>query len=142
MPEKFRTSFSGYKKEDVNLFIRQVTKEYEAILQKLKKSDLEKETLRNKLNEYQDIEGTLRRSLVIAEESNKELKKMAKSESVLIVEEAKKNASRIVNDALIKAEQIEAEADIVKRKTLIYKQKVRALLEEQQEILDKIESER
>ena len=121
MPEKFKTAFNGYNKEDVNSFIRSVTKEYESMLERLKKSDAENEDLKQKLVEYQNLENTLRRSLLIAEESNKELRRVAKNESIQMVEEARRNASRIVNDALIKAERIEANADALKRRAIMYK---------------------
>lgn len=139
MPEKFKTAFNGYNKEDVNSFIRSVTKEYESMLERLKKSDAENEDLKKKLVEYQNLESTLRRSLLIAEESNKELRRVAKNESIQMVEEARRNASRIVNDALIKAERIEANADALKRRAIMYKRKIKQLLDEQNQMLDKFD---
>lgn len=44
MPEKFKTAFNGYNKEDVNSFIRSVTKEYESMLERLKKVMLKMKT--------------------------------------------------------------------------------------------------
>lgn len=140
MPEKFKTAFNGYNKEDVNSFIRSVTKEYESMLERLKKSDAENEDLKKKLVEYQNLENTLRRSLLIAEESNKELRRVAKNESIQMVEEARRNASRIVNDALIKAERIEANADALKRRAIMYKRKIKQLLDEQNQMLDKFDN--
>lgn len=139
MPEKFKTAFNGYNKEDVNIFIKSVTKEYESMLERLKKSDAENEDLKKKLVEYQNLENTLRRSLLIAEESNKELRRVAKNESIQMVEEARRNASRIVNDALIKAERIEANADALKRRAIMYKRKIKQLLDEQNQMLDKFD---
>ena len=139
MPEKFKTAFNGYNKEDVNSFIRSVTKEYESMLERLKKSDAENEDLKQKLVEHQNLENTLRRSLLIAEESNKELRRVAKNESIQMVEEARRNASRIVNDALIKAERIEANADALKRRAIMYKRKIKQLLDEQNQMLDKFD---
>ncbi|MDY3947899.1 MAG: DivIVA domain-containing protein [Bacilli bacterium] len=139
MPEKFKTAFNGYNKEDVNSFIKSVTKEYESMLERLKKSDAENEDLKKKLVEYQNLENTLRRSLLIAEESNKELRRVAKNESIQMVEEARRNASRIVNDALIKAERIEANADALKRRAIMYKRKIKQLLDEQNQMLDKFD---
>ena len=42
---KFRTSFSGYNKEDVNEFVSEVIQAYEDILQKLRNSTKEMELL-------------------------------------------------------------------------------------------------
>ncbi|CCZ89579.1 cell-division initiation protein (Septum placement) [Coprobacillus sp. CAG:605] len=109
------------------------------MLERLKKSDAENEDLKKKLVEYQNLENTLRRSLLIAEESNKELRRVAKNESIQMVEEARRNASRIVNDALIKAERIEANADALKRRAIMYKRKIKQLLDEQNQMLDKFD---
>ena len=54
------------------------------------------------------------------------------------MEDAKKNASRIVNDALIKADKIEAEAENLKRNVEIYKRRIKQMLNEQLEVVDKI----
>ena len=47
---KFRTSFSGYNKDDVNEFVSEVIREYESILQKLRNSTKEMEQLKELIN--------------------------------------------------------------------------------------------
>ena len=138
MPEKFKTAFNGYNKEDVNSFIRSVTKEYESMLERLKKSDAENEDLKKKLVEYQNLENTLTLEELLSY-NQKELRRVAKNESIQMVEEARRNASRIVNDALIKAERIEANADALKRRAIMYKRKIKQLLDEQNQMLDKFD---
>ena len=136
MVNKFSTSIQGYKKEEVNDFVKEVTKEYENMLQKLKNSCEVIESLRKELKHYKDIEATLNRAILVAEESTSNIKKAAYDESKVIVEDAKRNATKVINNALIKAERIEAEAESLRRKVLIYKRRFKELVEDQ---LDEIE---
>ena len=49
------------------------------------------------------------------------------------------NASRIVNESLLKAEKTEMEAEMLKRNIKIFKRKLRGLIEAQLEMVDDIE---
>ncbi len=136
MVNRFSTSIQGYKKEEVNDFVKEVTKEYESMLQKLKNSCEIIESLRSELKHYKDIESTLNRAILVAEESTSNIKKAAYDESKVIVEDAKRNATKVINNALAKAERIESEAEALRRKVAVYKKRFRALVEDQ---LDELE---
>ena len=144
MPKTFGISFYGYNKNEVNEFMNNVTNEYESMLDKLKKTNEEIKKLREdnsklqgELEQYKNIEGTLRRTLVLAEESNQTIRKSANDESQVILEDAKKNASRIINDALLKAQKIQDDADNIKRDTIVYRNRVMNIIKEQKELLGK-----
>ena len=139
MPKTFGMSFYGYNKNEVNDFLNNVTKEYEDMLNKLKKTADEKAKLDSELEQYKSIETSLRRTLALAEESNQTIRKSANDESIAILEDAKKNASRIINDALIRAQKIQDDADKIKLDTIKYRNKAINILKEQKEILDKYE---
>ena len=85
------------------------------------------------------MESILNKSIVAAEEAATNVKKVAHDESRLIIEEAKRNASRIVNDALIKAEKQELEIDELKRRINFYKRRIREALQEQLTMVDDID---
>lgn len=133
---KFNNSFPGYNKNEVNSFVKNVTTEYENMLNNLKQRDQEIENLKKELEHYKNIENTLNRAILIAEESSQNIKKTAFDESRVILDDAKKNASRIINNALIKAEKVEMEANNLKRQVAQYKRRYKNILEEQ---LDEIE---
>ena len=135
---KFANSFPGYNKNEVNSFVNNVTTEYESMLKKLKRRDLEIEALKREMEKYKNLESTLNRALMIAEESSQNIKKTAFDESRLIIEDAKRNASRIVNNALIKADRVENEANNLKRQVERYKRKYKDILEEQLEEIERL----
>lgn len=136
MVNKFSTSIQGYKKEEVNDFVKEVTKEYESMLHKLKNSCEIIESMKSELKHYKDMESTLNRAILIAEESTSNIKKAAYDESKVIIEDAKRNATKVINNALQKAEKIESEAESLRRKVAVYKRRFRTLVEDQ---LDEIE---
>lgn len=136
MVNKFSTSIQGYKKEEVNDFVKEVTKEYESMLHKLKNSCEIIESMKSELKHYKDMESTLNRAILIAEESTSNIKKAAYDESKVIIEDAKRNATKVINNALQKAERIESDAESLRRKVAVYKRRFRTLVEDQ---LDEIE---
>ena len=136
---KFNNSFPGYNKNEVNSFVSNVTTEYESMLNNLKARDNEINALKKELEHYKNIESTLNRAILIAEESSQNIKKTSFNESKVIIEDAKRNASRIINNALIKAEKVENEAETLKRQVERYKKKYRNILEEQLDEIERLE---
>ena len=55
------------------------------------------------------------------------------------MEDAKKNASRIVNNALLRAEKIEEEAETLRRKVFVFKKRFRNMVEENLEQIEKFD---
>ena len=136
--KKFGTSFNGYNKQEVNLFVRDVTREYESMFNNLKARDQEIENLKQKLIQYQNMETTLNRALLVAEDASSQIKKMARDESKGIIDDARRNASRIVNEALMRATKLEQDAENLKRRIVVFKRKFRQAMEAEIENIDEM----
>jgi cell division initiation protein len=137
--KKFRTSFSGYNKADVNEFLSEVISEYENILQKLRGSVTEIEYLNKELERYKTLEKSLNDTLLCAQEATANAQKTAIAEGKLIIEEAKKNASKIVNNSILKAQSIEKDAEELKRRVASFKTRFMALIESQMDEVSKFD---
>jgi len=138
--EKFSTSITGYKKEEVNKFIDDVIKQVESMINNMKSKDLEIEKLRSELEHYKNLEETFNRALIIAEDAGEQIKISAKNESSRVLEDAKRNADRIINNALIKAEQATRDAERLRRNVITFKRRLKDILETQMEIVDEIDN--
>ncbi len=136
---KFRTNIYGYNKDDVVKFVNKVAEEYENIYQKLRTATLEAESLRKEIEKYQNLEKTLNDTLLLAQETSANAQKAAFAQSKLIIEDAKNNASKIVNNSLVKAQNIEHEAEELQRKVISYKKRFIALVESQVDEIDKFD---
>lgn len=137
--EKFSYEANGYNRSEVNQFISDVIKETEGIITRVKTQNREIEDLKKELEHYKNLEDTLKSAIMKAEETGDNIKRMAREESEIIVTDAKHNASRIVNEALLKAEKIENNAEILEKNMKIFKRKLKIIMEQQMAVVEEIE---
>ena len=139
--DRFHNAIMGYNKNEVNKFVSDVISEVEKMIAKSRQKDETIKLLNEQITRYKNMENTLNRVVLVAEEASHQIKKMARAEGDAIIEEAKKNASRIVNDALMKAEEAEKAAENLRRNIYNYKKRVKAIIEEQLEEIDHLDKE-
>ena len=137
--EKFSYEKDGYNRSEVNKFISDVIKQTEGIIKRCKLQSSEIEKLRKELTHYKSLEDTLKTAIIKAEETGDNIKRMAREEHELIVKDAKNNANRIVNEALLRAEKIENQADTLERNMKIFKRKLKVIMEQQMAVVEEIE---
>ncbi len=137
--DKFTITEKGYSVTEVNNFIDNVITQTESMLEKMKKQQKDVIFLQKQIESYQKLENELKSALVRAEHSKDDIMKQALVEKNTIIEDAKKNASRIVNDALLRAEKIELKADTLERNMKIFKKKLKLVVEQQLAVIDEIE---
>lgn len=137
--KKFTTAVNGYNKNEVNEFVSEIINEYESVLNKLKAKDQEIAMLKEKANYYNGMENSLNKALLVAESSSSEMRRVAKEEANLIIEDAKKNASRIINDSLTEAAKTNAEVMALKKQIKIYKARIKQTIEEQLILVEDID---
>ena len=149
-------TFRNYTPEQVDQFLDQVIKQVERMNQDNKAKNRENAfrdkkieelskivegtaNMQQRLAQYERMEGTLNRAIMMAQKTSDQIKSNAHRESEIILNDAKMNASRIVNESLLKAERTEMEAEMLKRNVTIFKRKLRGLIEAQLEMVDDIE---
>jgi len=154
--DKFNRTLRGYDPDEVNRFLDQVIKHVEKMIADLKEKDRQialkdekiaeltkmvesTSSMRDKLSQYERMEATLNRAIVMAQKTSDQIKANAHRESEIILEDAKRNASRIVNESLLRAEKTDMESDMIKRNTNIFKRKLKDILESQLDLVDDIE---
>lgn len=154
--DKFNRTLRGYDPDEVNKFLDQVIKHVERMIADLKEKDRQialrddkiaeltkmvesTSNMRDKLSQYERMEATLNRAIVMAQKTSDQIKANAHRESEIILEDAKRNASRIVNESLLRAEKTDMESEMIKRNTNIFKRKLKDILESQLELVDDIE---
>src|SRR5690625_7846575 len=84
----------GYNEDEVNEFLDQIIKDYEITIREKKDLESKIEELNEKVSHFINIEDTLNKSIVIAQETAEELKANARKETKLIIKEAEKKAER------------------------------------------------
>lgn len=137
--EKFSYETNGYNRKEVNSFVDDVITQTEGIITKCKEQKEELKKIKEELNHYRTIENSLKDAIMRAEMAGDNIKKMAREESNMLITDAKNNASRIVNEALLKAEKIEVKAETLEHNIKILKRKLKLIIEQQMSIVDEIE---
>lgn len=134
--KEFSRGFRGYVEDEVNEFLDQVIKDYEAVLREKKELFDRVTALDERLDYFNKIEETLNKSILVAQESAEEVRRNAQKEAQLIIKEAEKNADRIINDALAKSRKIMIENEELKKQASVYRTRLKMLVEAQLDMLE------
>ena len=151
--EKFSRVLRGYDPEEVNNFLDKVIEKVESMVSEIEAKDkkivelsnLDKQTkekynlelnklkqenltLTSKIAQFERMEENLKRAILMAEKTSEQIKLTAYQERDIIVTDAKKNANRIVNEALLKAEEVQKETDTLRRNIIIFKRRLKEAL--------------
>lgn len=156
-----KRTFKNYTPEEIDNFLNRIINQVESMIEdnKAKTKELiakdkkieeltrlvsNTSRMQERLATYEKMEGTLNRAILMAQKTSDEIKSTAHKESEIIIEDAKRNASRIVNESLIKAEKAEMEAESLRRNVNIFKKRIRMIIQSQLDMvddMDKIELE-
>ncbi|SDM91097.1 cell division initiation protein [Paenibacillus sp. yr247] len=134
--KEFSRSFRGYDEDQVNEFLDQVIKDYEALIRENKDLQNQTVTLQERLDHFTNIEDSLSKTIIVAQEAADEVRSNAKKEAQLILKEAEKNADRIINESLTRSRKVALEIEELKKQASIYRTRFRTLLEAQLELLN------
>lgn len=134
--KEFNRRIRGYDEDEVNEFLDQVIKDYEALIRENKDLQKQVEQMQERLNHFSSIEDSLSKTIIVAQETADELKSNSKKEAQLIIKEAEKNADRIINDSLAKSRKIALDIEELKKQAAVYRTRFRTLLQAQLELLE------
>lgn len=134
--KEFTRSFRGYDEDEVNDFLDKVIKDYELVIRDKKNLEESVEKLNERLGHFTNIEETLNKSILVAQETAEEVTGNATKESKLIIKEAEKNADRIINEALSKSRRISMEVEELKKQAKVFRTRLRMLVEAQLDMIN------
>ena len=92
--KEFRRGFRGYHEQDVDEFLDEVVRDFEAMVRETASLKDHIARLEERLTRYAEIEDVLKRTLVSAEAAAGDLRTTAEKQADLIVREAKDQAQQ------------------------------------------------
>lgn len=137
--KRFSITNNGYDIEEVNRFVDIVIRRLELLNEENTKAKNKITELEKKLSSCNN-EDKLSNALLAAQEAADKMKKLAKAESTMMIEDAKRNANAIIHEALIEAEKTENEAELLRKNIIVYKNRIKSLLQAQLEIVEDLDS--
>lgn len=133
--KKFSKQVRGYSVEEVDDFLDELTLDYEKAYKESSEYKAKIDELTKDVEHYKNIEGTLQSTLVMAQSTAEEVKKVARQQADQIVSDAKGSAQKAVDDLEQEIVLKQKELDDLKKQIDIYKAKMEALLISQLELL-------
>ncbi|MBX5464138.1 MAG: DivIVA domain-containing protein [Clostridia bacterium] len=134
--KEFDRSFRGYSIDQVDEFLDEVNRDYEAALRELNALREQVARLTARVKQYEDLEETLRNTLVMAQKTAEEMRENARREAEVIVREAEQEA----RDRLRRADEEVAERrrqlEELDHDVEAFRARVRSLLESELAILN------
>jgi cell division initiation protein len=134
--KEFSRAFRGYDEDEVDDFLERIIQDYEALIRQNKELEEKLEQYEERLRHFTNIEESLGKSIVVAQETAEEVKANARKEAQLILKEAEKNADRIISEALNKSRKIAMEIEEVQKHAAIFRARFRSLIQAQLELLE------
>lgn len=153
--KKFNYSPNGYNVDEVNAFLDDTIKQVERILESNKEKEKEINALKKQISDlnnlkiseetitkakkFDELQGTLNEAINVAKSTGERMRMVAKQERNLILQEAKNNADIIINEALRKSNQLQFQANMLRKNIISFKRRLKVNLEEQMKLVDEIE---
>ena len=129
--KEFKKSVRGYNEAQVDAFLDQIMIDYEQLYKENleMKEQLERDT--KQVEKYQQMEDTLKETLVVAQATADELRSNALKKADLTVEEAELRAKEIIANAKGELERLKLKQDEMLQQLQIFKTRFRTLLQAQ-----------
>ncbi len=132
---------NGYSVEEVDDFLDDLTEDYTKNYKEVTELRKKVEELMRNIEHYKTIEETLQSTLLMAQSTAEDVKKVAQQQAEQIVNDAKGVAQRKISDLDNEIMAKQKELEDVKKQFDLYKAKMESLLISQLELLKDINKE-
>ena len=149
--DKFTQVRKGYDPVEVNAYFDKVIDQVELLVKELKiknerikeleQYEQENKVLKDKLDQYIRNENNLNNTIILAQRTSDQIKVSAQQEKDILLDDARKSASRIVNEALMRAEKIEYDTKRLQKNVDLFKKRLRDIIETQLSLVEEIDKE-
>lgn len=129
--KEFKKSLMGYNTREVDAYLDAINDDYE----KLYKENIELKDkigiLTDQIRQYNNLEETLKSTLVIAQSTADDVTSSARKKAELIIEDAELQAKNRTNEAINEVRNIMKEYDYLKKEIFIFKTRYESFIKAQ-----------
>src|SRR2546423_5585848 len=108
---RFTTALRGFDKADVTTFLQEAAEGFDHAMRENERLRMEIVRLEASLNQYRDLEGSLKTTLMSAQKVADDMRENAQQEAARLIREAEGRVELLVQKAQSKTEDIEREID-------------------------------
>ena len=135
---EFRKTLRGFDPDEVLTFLDMMSIEFENIIRENAMLNEKVSNYHEQLKKYHDIESTLQETLLSAQRAREETIKTAKKQAEVIIREAEVKAASIIEEGRKKLSNLNSIFTEIKIQKDTYLVKLKALVNAQLEILEKV----
>ena len=128
---EFRNSFRGYNKKEVDEFLDKITIDYQNALDEISRLTGENQTLQTEIEDQKRSENSVMNTLEQAKRLMSDISESAEKRAEIIIKNARLDAAAITRNAKDSVASYTDEAEVLKRRVTKFREKFRALLNEE-----------
>ncbi len=137
--KEFKSGFRGYDANEVDDFLDEVADEFERTFAENKRLTDEMASLKDRLEQFEDLEGAIREALVQAQQVARDLRQNAGKEAELIIREAKEQSHRILADSSSRVERVQESYEVLRKAKQDFANDFRHLLKSYISVMDNVD---
>lgn len=126
--KEFKKNLIGYKTKDVNEYLDYINKDYEELYRENIELKDKIGILTDQIRQYNNLEETLKETLVLAQTTADEVTKSSRKKAELIIEEAELDAKNRISEATDMVKHIKKEYEDLKKEMLVFKSRYEAFI--------------
>lgn len=134
--KEFKSGFRGYDANQVDDFLDEVADEFERTFAENQRMSEEITSLQERLQQFEELEASIREALVHAQQVSQDLRRNAGKEAELIVREAKEQAHRILADSSGRVERVQESYEALRKAKQEFSSDFRYLLKSYLAVMD------
>jgi cell division initiation protein len=148
--KEFGNKFRGYDPDQVDDFLDSVADEFESVYSRNSRMQEEISNLRERLQQFEELEGAIRAALVQAEQAAKDLRESAnreanqlrenaRQEADLILREARERSHHMMADSSARVERVQESYEALQKAKQTFAADLRHLLKSYMAVMDNID---
>ncbi len=134
--KEFKRAIRGYSEPEVDEFLDEVVREFESILKDNAALRDQTELMSSRVEQYRQMEDTLHKTLIVAQESADELKASARKEAEAITRQAQMEADRTRQQASDEVRESREHLKRLESEYMKFRASIKGILKAQIELLD------
>lgn len=139
--KEFSKGLKGFKEDEVNEFLDQITLDLERLLEENRQLKAEKEQLQEDLKKYQTSEGAVLETLETAKALMGDISASAEKRAQILLKNAELDAQLIQREAKESVERMNEESAALRSRFTSFRKKYRQLLESELQRFDTLSTE-
>lgn len=139
--KEFSRGLKGFKEDEVNEFLDQITLDLEHLLEENRQLKAEKQQMEEDLKKYQSSEGAVLQTLETAKALMGELSASAEKRAQILLKNAELDAQRMQREAKENIERMQEENAALRNRFTSFQKRYKRMLEEELQRFDNLASD-